>query len=144
MLWINKAFKLMTENKTYDMFGDCQEFADRYREKTGKPFGGKIDRQFIKNMVMDELDELMEAKDEAEEVDALLDATYYILDHLAKTGLDIRPIWSRIHQANMEKFGPGGYKREDGKWMKPPDFKSPDDDIRRMIEEQRSISSSKV
>lgn len=124
-----------------DMFGDCQEFSRRYREKTGKPFSGKIDRRFIINMVSDELEELLEAKDEAEEVDALLDATYYILDHLAKTGLDIRPLWTRIHQANMEKFGPGGYMREDGKWMKPPNFTPPDDDIRRMIKEQRDLTT---
>ena len=50
----------------------------------------------------------------------------------------MRPIWSRIHRANMEKFGPGGYKRErDGKWMKPPNFHHPDDDIRREIANQR-------
>jgi hypothetical protein len=50
-------------------------------------FQGKIDRKFIRQMVIDELDELDEAKDEAEdeaeEVDALLDVTYYILHHLS-------------------------------------------------------------
>jgi len=130
-----------SENKTdtVDMFGDCLQFATLYNERTGSHFKGKIDRKFIREMVMDELDELDEAKDEAEEVDALLDATYYILNHLAGTGLDIRPIWSRIHRANMEKFGPGGRKRErDGKWLKPPDFQHPDDDIREEIRRQRA------
>ena len=84
-----------------------------------------------------------------EEVDALLDATCtfpfstlrfprtapltgraraadYILQHLATTGLDVRPVWSLIHSANMSKFGEGGYLREDGKWMKPPNFVAPD------------------
>lgn len=129
----------MSSNKDFvDMFSDCKEFADLYNKRTGSHFKGKIDREFIARMVMDELEELQEAKDEAEEVDALLDAVYYILNHLAGTGLDIRPIWSRIHKANMEKFGEGGYKREsDGKWMKPPNFQHPDDDIREMIKEQR-------
>ena len=40
-------------------------------------------------MILDELDELDEAKDEAEEIDALLDATYYILHHLSGTGLGL-------------------------------------------------------
>jgi predicted HAD superfamily Cof-like phosphohydrolase len=121
-----------------DMFGDCQEFCKLYNERTGSHFKGKIDRNFITQMVMDELQELAEAKDEAEEVDALLDATYYILNHLAGTGLDIRPIWTMIHNANMSKFGPGGYKREsDGKWCKPPDFVHPDDDIRAEVARQR-------
>jgi predicted HAD superfamily Cof-like phosphohydrolase len=128
----------MSDQKKTDMFADCLEFANKFNEKTGNHFKGKIDREFITRMVMDELEELKEATDEAEEVDALLDAVYYILNHLAGTGLDIRPIWSRIHKANMEKFGPGGYKREsDGKWMKPPNFQHPDDDIRDMIKKQR-------
>jgi len=86
---------------------------------------------------MDELKELDEAKDEAEQVDALLDAVYYIFDHLAKTGLNIRFIWELIHKANMTKFGPGGHKREDGKWCKPKDFVAPDEAIRQEIARQR-------
>lgn len=120
-----------------DFFEDCKTFAKTVQEKTGnKPFTGKIDRQFIKRMVMDELNELDDAKDETEEVDALLDAVYYIFDHLAKTGLDIRPIWKLIHQANMRKFGPGGFM-ENGKWHKPSSFVPPDEDIRKEIEKQR-------
>lgn len=125
------------ENKV-DMFNDCKKFGELYNKKTGNHFSGKIDKKFIIKMVNDELQELEEAKDEAEEVDALLDATYYILHHLSGTGLDILPIWTIIHNANMKKFGPGGYKRNDGKWCKPPDFIPPDDDIRKEIEKQRN------
>lgn len=122
-----------------DMFGDCKEFGDLYNKRTGKHFQGKINRSFIRKMVLDELNELDEAKDEAEEVDALLDATYYILHHLSGTGLDIRPIWSLIHNANMTKFGDGGYVNKDGKWMKPPNFVPPDEEIRKEIERQRKL-----
>ena len=75
------------------MFDDCKEFTKLYNEKTNNSSSGKINREFITKMVMDELEELKEAKDEAEEIDALLDATYYILQHLSTTGLDINPIW---------------------------------------------------
>jgi predicted HAD superfamily Cof-like phosphohydrolase len=31
-----------------------------------------------------------------------------------------------VDQNNLAKFGPGGHRREDGKWVKPPDHKPPD------------------
>lgn len=60
----------------------------------------KLIKRFISQMVLDKLDE---ANDE-EEADTLLDATYYILHHLSGTGLDIRPIWNLIHNANMKSL----------------------------------------
>lgn len=45
-----------------------------------------------------------------------------------------RKIWNLIHDANMKKFGPGG-RLEGKKWIKPDDFKAPDDDIQKVIEE---------
>ena len=125
-----------------DFFSDCTEFAKLYCTKTGAKPNADIDVTFITKMVNDELQELKDATDEAEQVDALLDAVYYIFDHLAKTGLDIRPIWKLIHKANMTKFEKG-HKREDGKWMKPSDFVPPDDAIREEIFTQRSWTNSK-
>lgn len=31
-----------------------------------------------------------------------------------------------VDEANLKKFGPGGHRREDGKWVKPPDWVAPD------------------
>jgi predicted HAD superfamily Cof-like phosphohydrolase len=114
-------------------YQDCSEFTNLYLAKTGKTVSGKIDREFVIKMVGDEMQELREAGDIAEEIDAIMDATYYMLQHLSTTGLPdscIQKIWSHIHQANMTKFGEGGWMREDGKWMKPADFSPPDDKIR--------------
>jgi len=118
-----------------DMYGDCQKFTKLYFEKTGKTTDGKIDAEFITKMVNDEMKELAEASDLAGQIDALLDAIYYILQHIATTGLDIRPIWNLIQKANMTKFEKG-YMREDGKWCKPDDFVSPGDEIRKIIKVQ--------
>lgn len=140
---INKEILTKMDNTTPpDMFGDCLEFTKLYNEKTGGHFKGRIDRKFIIEMVNDELSELAVANDEAEEVDALLDAVYYILNHIASAGIDARPVWNLIHKANMTKFGPGGYKNEIGKWCKPPDFKHPDDDIREEIARQRELKAA--
>ena len=85
-----------------DFWQDCTEFAHLYAKKTGKIFGGKMDMKFIKKMINDELEEFREAKDEAEQVDAILDIVYYIFDHLVKTGLNIKPIWEIIHDHQMK------------------------------------------
>lgn len=211
----------------FSLYIDCKEFTKKYVEKTDKKYLNDIDVDFISRMIKDEFEELKEAKDEAEEIDALLDAVYYILNHLAmvevdiskhwkkiinsyminpksnwgftdmittieeiynqsgvvntkrihkdkisgevhslleslqmttnncskieillrcvflnlleiiSSGINVRPIWKLIHNANMTKFGPGGYKRDDGKWMKPKNFIPPDDDIREEIKNQR-------
>lgn len=120
-----------------DMFYHACEFARLYEEKTGNKSSPAINVDHIYNMVQDELKELKEAKDDAEKVDALLDAVYYILSELAKTRLDIRPIWKMIHMANMTKFKKGHKDPNTPKWIKPKDFVPPDDDIRLEIEHQR-------
>lgn len=30
-----------------------------------------------------------------------------------------------VDENNLAKFGPGGYRRDDGKWIKPPGHKPP-------------------
>ena len=123
-------------------FDDTVAFEDAIR-KTMKRDRGKLSLNpaFIERMMMDELAELRDAQDEAEQVDALLDMVYYLLHSIARIGLDANPIWKLIHEANMSKFTlPGGYEREDGKWMKPPEFVSPDDAIRNEIAKQRKVN----
>jgi len=120
------------------LLSDVEEFTAAYCDKTQKPRLKTIDKAFIAQMVADELEELRQAKDEAEEVDALLDICYYCLQHLSMAQLDVAPFWKLVHDANMTKFGPGGYRREsDGKWCKPDNFVPPDDAIRAELQRQR-------
>ena len=119
------------------IFQDCLEFTQTRNNCINQPTGcATIDRKFITRMIQDELQELAEAKDLTEEVDALIDIIYYAAQHLSNTGINPQPIWDLVHQANMTKFGPGGFQDERGKWNKPPNFVPPDDDIRVNIEEQ--------
>lgn len=127
--------KHLEESKSF--FQDCLEFTRRRNQCINKITGqSRIDRTFIIQMVKDELQELAEAKNFTEEVDALVDIIYYCLQHLSNTGLQIEPIWNLVHRANMTKFGPGGYLNEIGKWVKPPNFIPPDEDIQKEIEYQ--------
>lgn len=58
--------------------------------------------------------------------DAIADLLYVVYGTAVAWGIDIDPVFKAVHEANMRKFGPGGYEREDGKWMKPPDWEAPD------------------
>jgi NTP pyrophosphatase (non-canonical NTP hydrolase) len=66
--------------------------------------------------------------------DAIGDTIYVLLGTAAAFGIDMRPVWDAIHNANMAKEG--GTKREDGKVMKPEGWIPPDiaKAIRRGIE----------
>jgi predicted HAD superfamily Cof-like phosphohydrolase len=35
-------------------------------------------------------------------------------------GIDMDPVFREVHRSNMSKVG--GYKREDGKWVKPATY----------------------
>lgn len=59
-----------------------------------------------------------------EAVDALIDTLYVTYGALLTYGVDAEPIFEVVHQSNMAKKG--GYRREDGKWMKPDNWQPPD------------------
>jgi predicted HAD superfamily Cof-like phosphohydrolase len=116
-----------------DYFNDTRKFSKLYLASMKKSANTEIDVPFITKMVNDELEELKVAKNDAEKIDALLDAVYYILQHLSTLDVDISKIWIMIHNANMRKFN-GGYLRDDGKWMKPKDFVPPDAEIEKYLQ----------
>lgn len=72
----------------------------------------------------------------AHQADAAVDCEYYLKDAFAKTGVNTRDVFNEVHQANMNKRFPDGefHKREDGKIIKPPNWKEPN--IRAVVERQ--------
>jgi predicted HAD superfamily Cof-like phosphohydrolase len=80
-----------------------------------------IDRRI--NLIEEEKEELEEALYEEnieKAVDAIGDLLYVVFGTAVEMGIDIDPIFKEVHRSNMTKKG--GYKREDGKWMKPKDY----------------------
>lgn len=59
-------------------------------------------------------------------IDGCADLSVVTIGTLAALGVDDEPVLKEVDEANLRKFGPGSYRREDGKWMKPPDFVPPD------------------
>jgi len=45
---------------------------------------------------------------------------------LSACGIDDLELQDLVDDNNLAKFGPGSYRRNDGKWMKPPDHRPPD------------------
>lgn len=100
----------------------------------------QLNVEFISKMVMDELEELAEAKTKAEQFDALEDIKYYIDDCLAKHGVDGDALFDVVHAANMAKLVDGQVLLDTdrtsprfGKVLKPEGWTAPDieSEIRR-------------
>lgn len=45
---------------------------------------------------------------------------------LIACGIHDMPLQELVDQNNLDKFGPGGYRRPDGKWVKPAGHRPPD------------------
>ena len=59
-------------------------------------------------------------------VDGCADISVVTVGTLIAFGVDDEPVLREVDEANLRKFGPGGYTRADGKWIKPPDWRPPD------------------
>lgn len=86
-------------------------------------------------LIQEEFDELKEAFEEknlhniAKEMADLL---YVVYGTAVSYGIDMEPVFQEVQRSNMSKVG--GYKREDGKWVKPATY-SPAD-IKPIVERQ--------
>lgn len=72
------------------------------------------------------------ANDVLEMIDALCDLLYVTYGAAVALGIDLEPFFEAVHQSNMAKVG--GYRREDGKWMKPAGWQPPD--LQRILVER--------
>lgn len=72
--------------------------------------------------------------DLVEVVDGLADMSVVTTGTFIAYGVTDTTVLEEVDANNLRKFGPGGYKREDGKWMKPPDHRPPE--IERVLRAQ--------
>lgn len=61
-----------------------------------------------------------------EVADGCADVSVVTIGTLSACGIADKPLLKEVDESNLRKFGPGGRMREDGKWLKPPDWKAPD------------------
>jgi predicted HAD superfamily Cof-like phosphohydrolase len=75
------------------------------------------------NLICEEVQELKEAFDGNNVVaiaKELADLLYVVYGAAVSSGIDMAPVFREVHRSNMSKVG--GYKREDGKWVKPATY----------------------
>jgi predicted HAD superfamily Cof-like phosphohydrolase len=68
----------------------------------------------------DELKEAMAAGNLASVAKELADLLYVTYGTAVSYGIDMEPVFQEVHRSNLSKVG--GYKRADGKWVKPPSY----------------------
>ena len=68
----------------------------------------------------DELKESMAAGNLAALAKEMADLLYVVYGTAVSYGIDMEPVFREVHRSNLSKVG--GYKRADGKWVKPPTY----------------------
>ena len=74
-------------------------------------------------LIEEEFDELKETMLEgnlAAVAKEMADLLYVVYGTAVSYGIDMDPVFREVHRSNMSKVG--GYKREDGKWVKPATY----------------------
>nr|MBP8154271.1 hypothetical protein [Nitrospira sp.] len=80
-------------------------------------------RQLRVRLIQEEFEELQEAmvaRDLPGVAKELADLLYVVYGTAVSYGLDMDPVFREVHRSNLSKVG--GYKRADGKWVKPPTY----------------------
>lgn len=63
--------------------------------------------------------------DLVEVVDGCCDIKVVTTGTLIAIGVQDAEVQREVDESNLRKFGPGGYRNEHGKWIKPPDWVKP-------------------
>jgi hypothetical protein len=84
----------LNQSSPMSLHKDCADFSALYIQKTGKQPTG-VDLKFLGKMVNDEMEEMRVARSDAEYIDAILDAVYYILEHLGKNQVPVGELWKK-------------------------------------------------
>ncbi len=80
-------------------------------------------RQLRVRLIQEEFEELKEAmatQDLAGVAKELADLLYVVYGTAVSYGVDMDPVFREVHRSNLSKVG--GYKRADGKWVKPSSY----------------------
>ena len=86
--------------------------------------------------VIEEVNEFLEAKTIAEEMDAICDAIYFLLGSAVEMNIEPSHIFELIQKANMSKLFPDGKPHYNGqnKVIKPDNWVAPDNAIKEYID----------
>jgi predicted HAD superfamily Cof-like phosphohydrolase len=72
--------------------------------------------------------------------DGCADISVVTIGTLSACGIADRPLLEEVDDSNLQKFGPGSHRREDGKWIKPAGWVPPK--IGKVLGEQKPRSGN--
>ena len=88
----------------------------------------------------DELKEAMMAGNLAAVAKELADLLYVTYGTAVSYGIDMEPVFREVHRSNLSKVG--GYKRADGKWVKPASYSPAHIDPILEVQREHLLASS--
>jgi predicted HAD superfamily Cof-like phosphohydrolase len=98
-------------------------------------------KQLRVRLIQEEFDELRESMatgNLASVAKEMADLLYVVYGTAVSYGIDMEPVFREVHRSNLSKVG--GYKRADGKWVKPATY-SPAS-VEPILEAQRQCLSA--
>jgi predicted HAD superfamily Cof-like phosphohydrolase len=116
-------------NRTEQQDLDPQSMVERFHrlfDIVVQQTPGDIDEQtrvLRERLIQEEFEELREAMGKGNLsaiAKELADLLYVVYGTAVSYGIAMGPVFREVHRSNMSKIG--GYKREDGKWVKPPTY----------------------
>jgi len=87
--------------------------------RAGGPDGALVEEKTLDLKADGEVDHI-------EVVDGCADISVVTMGTLIAFGVDDEPVLEEVDESNLRKFEPGSYRRDDGKWIKPPGWTPPD------------------
>ena len=109
-----------------DLFSDQKKFMQACGQTTDRY--NKDQYTLYKTLIQEEVNELADAKEPVEELDALIDILVVTVGALHSMGADADGAWKEVMRSNFDKVDPRSgrvNKREDGKVLKPAGWEPP-------------------
>jgi predicted HAD superfamily Cof-like phosphohydrolase len=138
--WSDKDFAATLEGALIERGEAPAALLDEFHTRTGvnivPPAAPTLDVDGLKmrhEHLREEVDELLtalEAGDLVKYADGLGDIVYRVYGDAWRTGIPLPAVLAAIHRSNMTKTPPPG----DGKAIKGPYYRPPDDDLRAILE----------
>jgi predicted HAD superfamily Cof-like phosphohydrolase len=102
-----------------------EEFHQKFelRAEPAPAIPDEATRRLRVRLIQEEFDEVKEAlaKEDLNGIaKELADLLYVVYGTAVSYGIDMDPVFREVHRSNLSKVG--GYKRGDGKWVKPPTY----------------------
>ncbi len=129
------------------MFEEAQDSVAKFHQCLGHSTPNQptpIDKDRLSEVIVwmkEELDELSNASNMADQLDAIADLLYFVFGIFVEMGVDGGEIFRIVHEANMRKLGKEIQYHPDGKIKRPENWLPPETEIQRYLDVAKSVET---